>query len=166
MTRTAEYARAYSKFLTNFFQGNNFNSDAWLNQFEARGSLTIAEKFALVHPDFWGHGFLPTRKDRKKNHPISSDSSFSMVAQRGKCANVDCEWEEQFPIYEAGHIWPDKFGGPEISENSECQCFTCNRMASFSIEDLPWEEWEETPPRWLEPMMTKISITLRVQFRI
>lgn len=164
MTRTAQYARAYYKFLTNFFQGNNFDSEAWLNQFEERGSLSIAEKFALVHPDFWGHGYLPTRKDRKRHQPIRSDGSFSTVANRRKCANEDCEWEGDF-IYEAGHIWPDKFGGPEISENSACQCFTCNRMASYSIEDLPWEEWEETPPRWLESMMTEISITLRAQFR-
>jgi len=165
MTRTAAYARAYTEFMVNFWAGGDFNSEAWLNQFEEKDSLSIAEKFALVHPDFWGHGLLPTRKDRRKYHPIRRNASFSKVAEKRKCATVDCEWEGQILTYEAGHIWPDKFGGPEISLNSECQCFTCNRMASYSIEDLPWEKWEETPPRWLEPMMKSISIQLKAQFR-
>jgi hypothetical protein len=158
MTRTMDYAKAYSTFYMDFHRNRFFSADAWMDKYQNFDLLPIAEKFALIHPDFWGVDNVDTREARRRNHPIHPDHSFSSIAHKRKCATPECPWESQEWGYEAGHIWPDKFGGPQIPQNGECQCFMCNRMSGFSIENLPWDRWDDTPPDWLSYMAQQISI--------
>jgi len=151
-----EYAIALTKlFAKCFSKGKNLSAE-WCDEYNKQ-ERTIEESLALAHPDFW-FGMPLTRAERTKRHPIRPYSGFSNIKNQKKCATEDCPFSKLLPLFEAGHIWPDSLGGPAILLNAECQCFTCNRMASFSIDKIPWDEWGRTEPRWLGEMLETLKL--------
>ena len=151
--RTNKYAEHYSELLVKCWPKGKWNHTPWLNELES--AKTIEQHLVLIHPDFWGLKLGLTRVERNKHHPLGTGGKrdFDSIKRAGVCVTKGCRFQYVIPVFESGHIWPDSLGGPAILRNGHCQCYTCNRMQSHSILNVPWYEWEKEPPRWLKYMI-------------
>ena len=119
-----------------------------------RGEMTLAEAFALAHPEHYSGHILEVRVRGPRTFPPLP------TAVEAECGSrliwgYECSLPGGFA---ADHIFPWSLGGPTDPTNRVTLCTTHNQLKGSDVHAYPWERGR---PTWLEPLLDRVAQVLR-----